>query len=303
MSTSIDDANTIISPLPAPATTFKSRATRLLPDEPLIKLRPAGIWERIDFAEPWAHREVLYFLMWRDLKVRYKQTLLGAGWVVLQPILMTIVFAVFLGRLIKVPSDGVPYPLFAYSGLLLWIFVSNSVLSSCYSLVINAHIITRIYFSRVLIPTATVGVRVVDLIIAAAVLMLMMIYYRIPIGLTLLLLPLFVIQIAVLALAVGVLGAAMNVRYRDVGTLMPILLQVWMFTSPLVYSSSIVPARLHLLYSANPLVGIIDGFRASLFNLPLPWTSIIVSAILTWALLFLAIHIFRKMEVSFADDV
>ena len=303
MSISIDEANTVMSPVLERTTRFKSRPTRLLPDEPVIKIRPASFWERIDFAELWTHREVLYFLMWRDLKVRYKQTLLGAGWVVLQPILMTMVFAVFLGRLIKVPSDGVPYPIFAYSGLLLWIFVSNSVLSSCYSLVINAHIITRIYFSRVLIPTATVGVRVVDLIIAAAVLMLMLLYYRIPISLTFLLLPLFVIQIAVLALAIGILGAALNVRYRDVGTLMPILLQVWMFTSPLVYSSSIVPARLHLLYSANPLVGIIDGFRASLFNLPLPWTSIIVSAALTWALLFLAIHIFRRMEVSFADDV
>ncbi len=303
MSTSLDEAKTVMSSLSEPATTFKPRAARLLPDEPVIKLRPPSFWERTDFAELWAHREVLYFLMWRDLKVRYKQTLLGATWVVLQPILMTIVFAIFLGRLIKVPSDGVPYPLFAYSALLLWIFVSNSVLSSCYSLVINAHIITRIYFSRVLIPAAAVGVRVVDLVIAAAVLMLMMLYYHIPIGLTFLLLPLFVIQIAVLALAIGVLGAALNVRYRDVGTLMPILLQVWMFTSPLVYSSSIVPARLHLLYSANPLVGIIDGFRASLFNLPLPWTSIMISAVLTWALLFLAIHIFRRMEVSFADDV
>src|SRR5436309_567119 len=140
MSTSVDEANAVTSPRHEPAPAFKSRETRLLPDEPVIKLRPARVWERIDFAELWAHREVLYFLMWRDLKVRYKQTLLGAGWVVLQPILMTIVFAIFLGRLIKVPSDGVPYPLFAYSGLLLWIFVSNAVLSSCYSLVINAHI-------------------------------------------------------------------------------------------------------------------------------------------------------------------
>jgi lipopolysaccharide transport system permease protein len=241
--------------------------------------------------------------MWRDLKVRYKQTLLGAGWVVLQPILMTIVFAVFLGRLIKVPSDGVPYPIFAYSGLLLWTFVSNAVLSSCYSLVTNTHLITRIYFSRVLIPMATVGVRLVDLIIAGVVLILMMLYYHVPISLSLLLLPLFVIQAAILALAIGLLGAALNVRYRDVGTLAPILLQVWMFVSPLVYASSIVPAKSRLLYSLNPLVGLIVGFRACLFNLPLPWTSIFLSALVTWPLLIFSIHVFKKMEVSFADDV
>lgn len=303
MSTSLEEANAVMSPVQEPATTLPSRETTLLPEEPVIKIRPAGFWERIDLSELWAHREVLYFLMWRDLKVRYKQTILGAAWVIFQPILMTLVFAVFLGRLIKVPSDGVPYPIFAYSGLLLWIFVSNAVLSSCYSLVINAHIITRIYFSRVLIPTAAVGVRLVDLIIAAAVLMLMMLYYRMPVSLNLLLLPLFFIQAAILTLAIGILGAALNVRYRDVGTLAPILLQVWMFVSPLVYSSSIVPENSRLLYSLNPLVGLVDGFRASLFNLPMPWTSVIISALVTWPLLILSIHVFRKMEVSFADDV
>jgi lipopolysaccharide transport system permease protein len=303
MSTSIDDANAVLSELKGSAATFRSRVTRVLPDQPVIRIRPASFWEAVDFAELWAHREVLYFLTWRDLKVRYKQTILGAGWVVLQPVLMTVVFAIFLGRLIRVPSDGIPYPLFAYAGLLLWTFVSNAVLSSCYSLVTNAQIITRIYFSRMLIPTATVGVRLVDLVIAAAVLAGMMLYYRVPLTAGLLLLPLFVIQIAVLALAVGILGAALNVRYRDVGTLAPILLQVWMFISPLVYSSSIVPARLHLLYSINPLVGIIDGFRAALFNLPMPWTSIAVSALVTFPLLIFSIHVFRKLESTFADDI
>jgi len=241
--------------------------------------------------------------MWRDLKVRYKQTILGAGWVVLQPVLMTAVFAIFLGRLIKVPSDGVPYPLFAYSGLLLWTFLSNAVLSSCYSLVTNAQIITRIYFSRLLIPTSTVGVRVVDLLIAAALLLGLMFYYRVPLSPSLLLLSWLVIQITTLALAVGFLGAALNVRYRDVGTLAPILLQVWMFASPIAYSSSIVPARLQWLYSKNPLVGIIDGFRAALFHLPLPWQSMAVSAAVTFPLLIFAVHLFRKLESTFADDI
>src|SRR5215510_7265788 len=212
MSTSVDEASAVMSELQGPTTTFASRQAGAIPDEAVIKIRPGSFWGSFDFAELWKHRDVLYFLMWRDLKVRYKQTILGAGWVVFQPVLMTAVFAIFLGRLIRVPSDGLPYPLFAYSGLLLWTFVSNAVLSSCYSLVINAQIITRIYFSRMLIPTATVGVRVVDLVIGAALLVGLILYYRVPLSLSLLLLPLFVIQITVLALAVGILGAALNVR-------------------------------------------------------------------------------------------
>lgn len=299
---SVDQGDTIES-LAVLSSTAKPRLPVQLPLDPVIKIRPASFWERIDFSELWAHREVLYFLMWRDLKVRYKQTILGAAWVVVQPVLMTVVFAVFLGNLIKVPSDGVPYPIFAYSGLLLWTFVSNGILSGCYSLVTNSQIITRIYFSRIMIPMATVGVRLVDLIVAATILVGLMIYYREPLSLSVLLLPLFIIQIAVLVLAIGILAAALNVRYRDVGTLAPILLQVWMFVSPLVYSSSIVPARLRLLYSLNPLVGIIDGFRAALFNLPLPWASIGISAAVTLPLLVLAAHVFRKLESSFADEI
>src|SRR3954470_19713558 len=174
MSASTDNAGAPVAEL------LSSPPIKLLPIQPVISIKPPQFWERVEFRQLWSEREVLYFLMWRDLKVRYKQTILGAGWVILQPVLMTLVFGIFLGRLIKVPSDGIPYPVFAYAGLLLWTFVSNAVLSSCYSLVINAHIITKIYFSRVLIPTATIGVRLIDLIIAAAVLVLMMIYYRVP---------------------------------------------------------------------------------------------------------------------------
>src|SRR5262245_41375909 len=303
MSTSVDEANALMSELQGTTTTFASRRTRTIPDEPVIKIRPGSFWESIDFAELWEHCDVLYFLMWRDLKVRYKQTFLGAGWVVFQPVLMTVVFAVFLGKLIRVPSDGIPYPLFAYSGLLLWTFVSNAVLSSCYSLVTNSQIITRIYFSRILIPTASVGVRLVDLVIAAALLVPLIFYYHVSLSLTFLVLPLLLIQIAVLVLAVGILGAALNVSYRDVGTLAPILLQVWMFVSPIVYSSSIVPARVQLFYAINPLVGIIDGFRDALFNLPMTWTRVAISSAVTWPLVIFSIHVFRNLESTFAYDI
>jgi lipopolysaccharide transport system permease protein len=276
---------------------------RQLPADPVTRIQPPRFWERIDFAELWAHREVLYFLMWRDLKVRYKQTILGAAWVILQPLLITAVFAIFLGRLIKVPSDGVPYPIFAYAALLLWTFVSNAVLSSTYSLVVNSQIITRVYFSRLMIPAAAVGVRVVDLLIASVVLVGLMLYYRVPISSSILMFPVFVVLVTVLTFAIGVLGASLNVRYRDVGTVLPILLQVWMFVSPVVYSSSILPQRLRLLYSLNPLVGIINGFRASLFHLPFDWPSIIMAVIVTLPLLVVSVHLFRRMESSFADDV
>ena len=296
MSTSLNDANAMISGA-LPSRTYQ------LPPEPVTRIRPSRFWEKIDFAELWTQREVLYFLMWRDLKVRYKQTIIGAAWVIVQPILITLVFAVFLGRLIRVPSDGVPYPIFAYTALLLWTFVSNAVLSCSYSLVTNAQIITRVYFSRVLLPAAAVGVRLVDLLIASAVLIALMIYFHVPITWNILMFPLAMAELTALALAVGILCAALNVRYRDVGTMLPILLQVWMFVSPIVYASSLIPERLRVLYSLNPLVGIIEGARASLFNLAFAWPSILISVLVTISLLIFSVHVFRKMESSFADDV
>ena len=278
-------------------------AIRQLPPVPVIRIRPSRFWENIDFAELWHHREVLYFLIWRDLKVRYKQTIIGAAWVIVQPILITAVFAVFLGRLIKVPSDGIPYPVFAYAALLLWTFISNSILSSSYSLVINSQIITRVYFPRIMIPAAAIGVRLVDLMIASAVLIAMIIYYRVPLGWQALMFPIFIIHIGVLALAIGILAAALNVKYRDVGTMLPILLQAWMFASPVVYASSLVPARMRSWYALNPLMGIVEGSRAALFNLPFDWTSVAISAAVTLGLLLLAVHLFAQMENGFADNV
>jgi len=278
-------------------------AIRQLPAVPVIRIRPSRFWENIDFAELWHHREVLYFLIWRDLKVRYKQTIIGAAWVIVQPILITAVFAVFLGRLIKVPSDGIPYPVFAYAALLLWTFISNSILSSSYSLVVNSQIITRVYFPRIMIPAAAIGVRLMDLMIASAVLIAMIIYYRVPLGWQALMFPIFIIHLGVLAVAIGILAAALNVHYRDVGTMLPILLQAWMFASPIVYASSLVPARMRNWYALNPLVGIVEGSRAALFNLPFDWTSVAISAAVTLGLLLLAVHLFAQMENGFADNV
>ena len=302
MSTSVNDATSIVPELSASPFEIERQA-RPLPAEPVTKIRPARFWETIDLRELWVHREVLYFLIWRDLKVRYKQTMIGAAWVLVQPILMTLVFAVFLGRLIRVPSDGIPYPVFAYAAMLLWTFTSSAILSGSYSLVINSQIITRIYFSRLALPIAAVGVRLVDFMVASVFLIVFMIYYRVQPGWAIVMLPLFVVEIATLALALGVMTAALYVRYRDVGTLLPILLQAWMFVSPTVYSVSIVPPRLRLLYSANPLVGIMGGFRSALFNLPFDWTSIIISAMVTLILLSFSLQLFHTLDSSFADEV
>jgi lipopolysaccharide transport system permease protein len=272
-------------------------------EKPLIKIRPSEPWAKFDFGELWAQRELFYFMLWRDLKVRYRQTIMGAGWVILQPVLTTLVFTIFLGRLINVPSDGVPYPLFAYAALALWMFLSNAVLSGGYSLVVNAHIITKVYFSRLLIPCAAVGVRLVDFIIASVILVGLMFYYGVSLTWSILLLPVFVVQIAALALGIGIWVSALNVRYRDVGTVLPILLQVWMFISPIVYPASLVPEKWRLLYSLNPLTAIVEGFRAALFGLPFDWHGIAISGVITLALLIYAIYAFRRMEENFADDV
>jgi lipopolysaccharide transport system permease protein len=298
-------ADTLTSGLPDPslATPELLYSSTHLPEEPVVKIRPSKAWEKIDFAELWAHRELFYFMMWRDLKVRYRQTVIGATWVILQPILITLVFTIFLGRLVKVPSDGVPYPIFAYAALLLWMFFSNAILSSGHSLVANAHIITKVYFSRLLIPIAAIGVRLVDLIIASIILVALMIYYKVAITWSILLLPVLIVHITALALGVGIYASALNVRYRDVGTVLPILLQLWMFVSPIIYPSSLVPERWRWLYSLNPLTGIIEGFRASLFGLMFDWRGIITSALITLALLLYSLHAFRRMEESFADDV
>ena len=203
------------------------------------------------------YRELLYFLTWRDLKVRYKQTIIGVTWVVLQPLLMTIVFTVFFGMFARVPSDGPPYPLFAYSGLLLWLFFSSTIGGTSNSLVGSANLITKIYFPRLIIPTAATAARLVDLAIGFVILVGLMIYYHSPIHRTILMLPVILAMISLFALAIGMWTSALNVKYRDVGVVMPVLIQLWMFASPIVYPSTIVPAKYRGFYNLNPLAAIL----------------------------------------------
>ena len=278
-------------------------AASALPDDPLIRIRPTDAGRPINPGELWRHRELCHLLIWRDLKVRYKQTALGSLWVVLQPASMTLVFTVFLGMLGRIPSDGVPYAPFAYAGLLLWTFLSNAVASSAHSLVGSAPLITKIYFPRLLVPVATVAVRLVDFAVASVLLFALLLAYGIAPTWRLLVFPAFVLELALLALALGLWSAALNVRYRDVGTLLPVALQFWMFASPVVYPASLVPEKWRWLYALNPLVGVIEGARASLFGRSFDWGTVAASVVVTLLLTACAAHSFRRAEASFADFV
>jgi len=278
-------------------------ASSRLPDEPLVVIESSKSLAALKLGDLWAYRELLYFLVWRDLKVRYKQTVFGVAWVVLQPLLMTIIFTIVLGRLAKVPSDNVAYPLFVYAGLTLWTFFSAAVSVTGNCLVGNAHLITKVYFPRLIIPIASIVARLVDLGVALIILVGLMIYYRAPITPHLLMVPVVILLLALLALAFGLWTSAVNVKYRDVGLALPVLIQLWMFVSPIVYSLYLVPPRWRLLYSFNPLVGILDGFRAALFGSRFDWPSLIISTAITLALLPYAAYSFQSREKTFADIV
>ena len=285
------------------ASAARPKAEPPLPDEPLVVIKPSGSWVNLGLRDLWAYRELLYFLIWRDVKVRYKQAVLGILWVVLQPLLTTLILTIFLGKFARVPSDGLPYPVFVYAGLLPWTFFAAALTSSGNSLVGNSNLITKIYFPRMIIPAAAVGARLVDFGIGFLNLIGLMIYYRVGVAKSIVMLPLVVVLITLLALAVGMWATALNVKYRDVGVMLPVLIQLWMFASPVMYPSSIVPARLQWIYKLNPTTGILDGFRSALFGRPIDWAALGISTGFTIGLLVYSAYAFRRMEKNFADVV
>ncbi|HEV2915738.1 MAG TPA: ABC transporter permease [Pyrinomonadaceae bacterium] len=278
-------------------------AAHEIPDEPLISIRPGKRWVALNLRDIWMHRELLYLLTWRELKARYKQTVMGVVWVILQPLLTTIMFTIFFGKLAGIPSDGVPYPIFAYGGLMTWSFFTGAVTNCSLSLVANANLITKVYFPRMIIPAAAIGARLVDFAVAFLLLIALMIYYGVGLTRNIVLLPGLIILLTLLALGIGMWMAALNVRYRDVSVGLPAILQFWMFASPILYPLSFVPAGWRPLYSLNPMVGIIEGFRSALFGLPFNRTAFALSVAVTLGLLVYAAYAFRRMEKSFADLV
>lgn len=274
-----------------------------LPDKPLTVIEPSRSWEAPDVGAVWAFRELLFFLTWRDLKVRYRQTALGVSWVVIQPLLTTIIFTVFLGNLVGVRSDGAPYILFAYAGLLPWTFFTNAVANSGNSLVSNAHLITKVYFPRLIIPAAAVAGRLIDFAVGFVILVGFMIYFRVPVTRSVLMIPALVLLLTLFSMGLGMWVSALNVKYRDVGIALPVLLQLWMFVSPVVYPSSLVPEGWRWLYSLNPMVGIIEGFRDALFGRDFDYFALAGSALAALALFVYSAFAFRRMEKMFADIV
>jgi lipopolysaccharide transport system permease protein len=280
-----------------------------VPEAPLVTIEPSRTWSAFDVRELWSHRELLYFLTLRDLRVRYKQTLLGAVWVVLQPLLLTLIFTVFLGMVARISTPGLPYPLFVYSGLLPWMFISGGISGCSTSLTGNSNLLTKVYFPRVLLPAAYIGTRLVDFAISFVILgALIFIYskvlhFQVPLTWKLAVLPLVMALMAVFTLSAGTLVASLNVKYRDVGVGLPVLIQLWMFTSPIVYPPEQVPEKWRTLYSLNPAVGLVQGFRGALLDRELPVFALTISAIVTIIMLGLAAFIFRQTEKGFADVV
>ncbi|HYN86236.1 MAG TPA: ABC transporter permease [Pyrinomonadaceae bacterium] len=273
------------------------------PREPLVIIEPTRRRVSLGLRDLWAYRELLYFLVWRDVKVRYKQTAFGVLWVVAQPLLTTLIFTLVLGMLVKIPTEGAPYPLLVFSGLLPWTFFSGAVATSGNSLVGNSHLITKVYFPRMIIPVAAVGARLVDFLVAFVVFAGLMLYYGQPLTWRLAALPLLVLLVTALALGVGMWASALNVRYRDVGVAVPVLMQLWMFASPVVYPLNLVPENWRAVYALNPAVGIIAGFRTALLGGEFDLTALAVSVVVTLVVLVLAAYSFRRMEKFFADLV
>lgn len=258
---------------------------------------------KVNFRELWDYRELLYFLVWRDIKIRYKQTLLGATWAVIQPLFAMLLFTLFFGKLARIPSDGMPYPLFAYAGLVPWTFFANAVTNSSNSLIGSSSLISKVYFPRIFIPAAAVIAGLLDLAIASALLLPLLIYYKTQITLQILLLPAPLFLLTVLALGVGMWLSALNVRYRDIRYALPFLVQLWLFASPVIYPTSIVPQKWRWILALNPMTGIIESVRAALFGKTLPATLLLLAAIGATLIMVASFLAFRRAEDSFADVV
>ncbi len=271
---------------------------------PTIVIRPSKGWIALKLGDLWEYRELLYFLVWRDIKVRYKQTALGATWAVIQPFFSMVVFSIFFGKLAKMPSDGIPYPIFSYAALVPWTYFAGALSQSANSLVDSANLIRKVYFPRLTIPLANSLAGLVDFTIAFVVLLGLMFWYGITPTWRIIWLPAFLLLALVTALAVGLWLSVLNVEYRDVKYTIPFLTQFWMFATPVVYPSSLLKEPWRTVYGLNPMVGVVEGFRWALLNTKTaPGPMIAVSATAALVLLVGGAFYFRRMEKTFADVV
>jgi lipopolysaccharide transport system permease protein len=281
------------------------------PSQPIqvILIRPSSGWTALKLRDVWQYRELLYFLVWREVKVRYKQTLLGAAWAVLQPLISMVVFTIFFGRIAGIGSDGLTYPIFSYAGLLAWTFVSDAVSKASGSLVSSSGLLTKVYFPRLILPGATILSGLVDFGIAFLLLIALMAHYGIWPSLAVLCLPYFLLMAIGVSLGIGLWLSALNVKYRDVRYVVPFFVQLWLFISPVIYPASKATSKLQQmglptwLYGVNPMAGVVEGFRWCLLGTGRPGSLIVASSIVTVVLLIAGAFYFRRMEKTFADVI
>ncbi len=267
-----------------------------------IRIEPTKGWLSIKFKELWEYRELLYFFLWRDFKVRYKQTVLGVGWAIIQPLVSMVIFTIIFGRLAKIPSDGIPYPIFSYTALIPWTLFAQGLSTASQSMVGNSNLIKKVYFPRLIILMAGVLIGITNFILSFIVLLLMMLYFGIVPTINVLWLPLFLLLTLGTSLGVSLWLSALHVQFRDIGSLIPFLTQIWFFITPVVYPSSLLQEPWRTIYGLNPMVGVVEGFRWALLSTDTaPGSIIIVSSVVVLLLLTGGILFFRRMEKTFAD--
>ena len=289
------------------AQAVKDILLHLLPgniSQPVIYIRPSSGWVPLNLRDLWEYRELLYFLVWRDIKVRYKQTVLGAAWAIIQPFFTMVVFSIFFGRLARISSEGIPYPIFSYTALVPWMYFASALAQASNSVVEHERVITKVYFPRLILPMASILSGLLDFAIAFTVLVGMMLFYGITPTTAIWTVPFFVLLVMMTALGVGLWLSALNVQYRDVRYTIPFLIQFWLFATPIAYPSSLVPEPWRTIYGLNPMAGVVEGFRwALLGKTHAPGPLLAVSALTVIGLLIGGLYYFRRMEDTFADVV
>jgi len=266
-------------------------------------IEPTKGWRMLDWRELWAYRELLWVLTTRDIKVRYKQTVLGAGWAILRPVITMVIFSVIFGQLARMPSDGHPYPVFVYAALLPWTFFAAAIGTSGGSLVGSSHLVSKVYFPRLIIPLSSVGAGLVDLLISTGILLLMMLYYGVGWSWNLLAAPLLLLAVIFTALGVGTLLSALTVAYRDFTHLTPFMVQIWMYITPVIFPLSLVPERWQWLMFLNPMTGLVEGFRSAFLDRPFDLTGLSISFVIAIVIFLTGVAYFEKVERRFADII
>ena len=290
--------------IPTPPTIVQPRVENLqFRPEHLTVIEPPVGWRMLDVRELWAYRELAFVLTVRDIRVRYKQAVLGAAWALLRPVLTMIIFSIVFGRLARIPSDGFPYSIFVFAGLLPWTLFATAITASGQSLVGSAHLVSKVYFPRLIIPLSSLGSALLDFLISTGLLMAMMIWYRLHWSWHLLALPLLVIGVTFAALGVGTLLSALTVAYRDFVHLTPFLVQIWMYVTPVIFPLSIVPPRWKWLFYLNPMTGVVDGFRAAFLGQPFDLPALTVSAVFVTLIFLGGVAYFERVERRFADII